>query len=198
MTGSYPYMAPENFLGKPYGLSADVFSFGVLLWEMIHCKFAVRYYQIGCYWFAVSYILLCAHDDIAACMHLILCSLMIYYLKTKKFYHLTKQDYKDVAINKNYRPFIDSSLPIMIQTVIKESWDPTPQKRPTFERIAVLLRNEYQDFAMDEATITRSRRMIDKSLRSIRFSRAKWMLRGSTDTVTQAIVPYVDPHLSVC
>lgn len=28
--------------GKPYGKSADVFSFGVLVWEMLHCKFAVR------------------------------------------------------------------------------------------------------------------------------------------------------------
>lgn len=41
MTGSPPYMAPENYLGKPYGKPVDVFSFGVLLWEMLHCKFAV-------------------------------------------------------------------------------------------------------------------------------------------------------------
>lgn len=41
MTGSPPYMAPENLLGKPYGKPADVFSFGVLVWEMLHCTFAV-------------------------------------------------------------------------------------------------------------------------------------------------------------
>lgn len=39
-TGSQPYIAPENFVGKPYGKQSDVFSFGVLLWEMLHCKFA--------------------------------------------------------------------------------------------------------------------------------------------------------------
>jgi len=44
-TGSPPYIAPENFVGKPYGKQSDVFSFGVLLWEMLHCKFAV-----SCYW----------------------------------------------------------------------------------------------------------------------------------------------------
>jgi len=42
MTGSYPYLSPENFLGKPYGRSSDVYSFAVLLWEMFHHKFAVR------------------------------------------------------------------------------------------------------------------------------------------------------------
>lgn len=39
-TGSQPYLAPENFVGNPYGKPSDVFSFGVLLWEMLHCKFA--------------------------------------------------------------------------------------------------------------------------------------------------------------
>ena len=46
MTGSPPYMAPENFLGKPYGKTADVFSFAVLVWEMLHNKFAVRYCSV--------------------------------------------------------------------------------------------------------------------------------------------------------
>ena len=36
------HQAPENFLGKPYGKPVDAFSFGVLLWEMLHCKLAVR------------------------------------------------------------------------------------------------------------------------------------------------------------
>jgi serine/threonine protein kinase len=38
----FSYQAPENFLLKPYGKPVDVFSFGVLLWEMLHCKSAVR------------------------------------------------------------------------------------------------------------------------------------------------------------
>ena len=36
------HQAPENFLGKPYGKPVDAFSFGVLVWEMLHCKLAVR------------------------------------------------------------------------------------------------------------------------------------------------------------
>jgi len=37
-TGSRPYMAPEVMFGKPYNTKADVFSFGVLLYEI----FALR------------------------------------------------------------------------------------------------------------------------------------------------------------
>lgn len=45
LTGSPPYMAPENFLGKPYGKPVDAFSFGVLVWEMLHCKLAFYGYK---------------------------------------------------------------------------------------------------------------------------------------------------------
>mmetsp|Transcript_18552 Transcript_18552/g.28638 ORF Transcript_18552/g.28638 Transcript_18552/m.28638 type:complete len:423 (-) Transcript_18552:574-1842(-) len=34
-TGSRRYMAPEVVVGDPYGLGADVYSFGVLLWEIV-------------------------------------------------------------------------------------------------------------------------------------------------------------------
>jgi serine/threonine protein kinase len=34
-TGSYRYMAPEVFLHRPYDKMVDVFSFGVILYEMI-------------------------------------------------------------------------------------------------------------------------------------------------------------------
>jgi len=33
-TGSRYYMAPEVALSKPYGLSADVYSFAILLWQL--------------------------------------------------------------------------------------------------------------------------------------------------------------------
>jgi serine/threonine protein kinase len=43
--GSIPYMAPEVFMGKPYGTEADVFSFAILLWEMISLKWAFDGYE---------------------------------------------------------------------------------------------------------------------------------------------------------
>jgi len=129
MTGSPPYMAPENFLGKPYGKSADMFSFGVLLWEMLHCKFA--------------------------------------------FYNYNKQDYKDVVVERNYRPSIDKSSSSRIQELIKESWDPNPKKRPTFDRISLLLKAEYQELAEGDGDITRSQHLMHASVRSFRVNRKK-------------------------
>jgi serine/threonine protein kinase len=33
--GTYQYMAPEVIQGTDYSLKADVFSFGVVLWEIL-------------------------------------------------------------------------------------------------------------------------------------------------------------------
>merc|ERR1719469_1623108 len=49
-TGSIRYMAPEVVLCKSYNESADVFSFGILLWQMLSCAtpydgFTVKMYE---------------------------------------------------------------------------------------------------------------------------------------------------------
>ena len=44
-TGSIPYMAPEVVLMKPYDCNCDVFSFAVLLWEMLSLKTAFKGYS---------------------------------------------------------------------------------------------------------------------------------------------------------
>ena len=37
-TGSVRYMAPEVSLGEPYNQAVDVYSFSMVLWEMLHMK----------------------------------------------------------------------------------------------------------------------------------------------------------------
>ena len=68
---------------------------------------------------------------------------------------------------KGLRPPIDSSLPMMIQTIIKESWDKNPAKRPTFDRIAVLLKAEHQSMVSGDL-LDHSAKLVDKSARSFR------------------------------
>lgn len=44
MQGTRRYMAPEMAQIMPYGLSSDVYSFGILLWEMLTLKAAFEKY----------------------------------------------------------------------------------------------------------------------------------------------------------
>lgn len=44
-TGTYRWMAPEVIEHKPYDEKADVFSFGVVLWELLTCKVT---HMLGC------------------------------------------------------------------------------------------------------------------------------------------------------
>jgi len=37
-TGSLRYMAPEVATSRPYNHKTDVYSFGILLWELLSCK----------------------------------------------------------------------------------------------------------------------------------------------------------------
>ena len=48
-TGSLRYMAPEVVLCKPYNESADVFSFGVLLWYITTCFMPYQNFTIKMY-----------------------------------------------------------------------------------------------------------------------------------------------------
>jgi serine/threonine protein kinase len=52
LTGSFPYMAPEVASMDPYNEKCDVFSFGILIWEVLSLQiayFAVAKSSFGCY-----------------------------------------------------------------------------------------------------------------------------------------------------
>jgi serine/threonine protein kinase len=42
-TGSRRFMAPEVALNEPYNLSADIYSFGILMWEILTLQKAFAY-----------------------------------------------------------------------------------------------------------------------------------------------------------
>lgn len=46
-TGTRRYMAPEVGLGKPYNLKADVYSFGILMWQILTLAVPFSGYTIG-------------------------------------------------------------------------------------------------------------------------------------------------------
>jgi serine/threonine protein kinase len=46
-TGTMRYMAPEVWLGKPYNSSCDVYSFAILLWEMLALEIPFHSFKSG-------------------------------------------------------------------------------------------------------------------------------------------------------
>ena len=48
-TGSLRYLSPENFLGKPYNEKSDIYSFSIILWELLARKplLFMRYKRAG-------------------------------------------------------------------------------------------------------------------------------------------------------
>lgn len=71
-----------------------------------------------------------------------------------------------------------------VRELIKECWDSALKKRPTFERICLLLRTEHQQstrkvgVGVDSGTTTRSMRLAKKSERSVKMHMNKC---GSSD-----------------
>ena len=104
-----------------------------------------------------------------------MCKILTLNLIIFQFYHYDKLDYKEIVINKNFRPSIDRTLSSRIQELIKEAWAPDPKKRPTFDRMALVLKAEYQELAMkaDGEDTSRSKRMRNRSLRSYRARHKK-------------------------
>ena len=46
-TGSLRYMAPEVALGKPYNEKVDIFSFAILLWQMLSLETPFENYNVA-------------------------------------------------------------------------------------------------------------------------------------------------------
>jgi serine/threonine protein kinase len=134
ITGSIPYMAPEVAMKKPYDQEADVYSFSVLLWELMSLECAYKSFDANKYFFRV-------------CV-------------------------------ENHRERISTSWPAIVKIIIKEGWDPNPQKRPDMKRIGTLLRGELQDLTTDAAVVNRTQHLLNRSRQS--FRRLMDSSRGST------------------
>ena len=73
---------------------------------------------------------------------------------------------------------MDKSLSTRMQELIKDMWGDNPKKRPLFDKIALSLRAEYQELAMEEpggdvGDSTRSQHLMHASVRSFRAALSK-------------------------
>ena len=125
-TGSIPYMAPEVVLNQPYGKSADVLSYGILLWELLTLDWA--------------------------------------------FNGLSTKDFFIQVAKHGQRPPLPKNAPPMTRSILPETWDIDPTKRPTMKRIGAVIRGELEDIASDAEVVNRTQHMMNRSNHSMHFN----------------------------
>jgi serine/threonine protein kinase len=122
-TGSFPYMAPEVAQCLPYNCSADVFSFGIMLWEMLALRPA---FGGG----------------------------------------LSRKQYYDRVSLGGERPLVSIKWPPLTRQIMQECWATDPKDRPTFKRVAGLIRADLEDMTHDDRVVNRTSHMQQRSIRS--------------------------------
>ncbi|KAH7525141.1 hypothetical protein FEM48_Zijuj06G0193600 [Ziziphus jujuba var. spinosa] len=131
-TGTYRWMAPEVINHQPYDQKADVFSFAIVLWELVTAKvpydsmtplqaaLGVRQY------IAVN---MSGKDDAILCM--------MYYA-----------NWTETVVSLNFwglRPDLPDNAHPKLLELMQRSWDAVPSNRPSFSEIAAELENLLQE-----------------------------------------------------
>ena len=100
-TGSRRYMAPEVALNELYGLSVDVYSLAIVIWETLSLD--------------------------------------------RAFGTLSSDEFKARVVKGTERPAMAADWSNNLQTVLRESWQRDPNRRPTAETVLQMLKQELQD-----------------------------------------------------
>ena len=95
-TGSLRYMAPEVARGtSPYNHKADIYSFGIILWELFTFQ--------------------------------------------QPYETMNRKEHYERVVCGGERPFVSKISPNDLANIIRDCWHVDPQKRPTFQSIALAL-----------------------------------------------------------
>jgi len=105
LTGSPRYMAPEVAKSEPYNLSADVFSFGIIFWQVMSLD--------------------------------------------TPFAKFDSEQHHEVVVERGYRPACSKAWPKEWKILMRESWSPRIEVRPTFEKIHRSLCDEIVKLSSD-------------------------------------------------
>ncbi len=120
-TGSPVYMAPEVLADKAYDEKADVFSFAVVLWELVTNKKPYEEEQFE------------SLDGTAVYSHLIRWRRR--FIFTPPPSHCACTEIYDHVVIDGARPKLPAECPPQLSELIKKCWDTDPAKRPTFQSI---------------------------------------------------------------
>jgi serine/threonine protein kinase len=148
-TGTYRWMAPEVIEHKPYDEKADVFSFGVVLWELLTAKVRPLSCHLSRYLRASEQRprsqlsppthvchLPAPHPPTFTCTHPT-------HLTHSFFLAYPQVPYSDMTplqaavgvVQKGLRPVIPQGCPSALAEIMAAAWDASPLHRPTFREL---------------------------------------------------------------
>ncbi len=108
-TGAIRYMSPENLQGKPYNLKTDIYSWAMIMWNVLALEPPFALY--------------------------------------------TEEMIIDRVSKRGYRPKIFSTWSDRITNIMRRSWSPKLDERPSFSAIATELMHEAEDLDLAFADV---------------------------------------------
>lgn len=136
-TGTYRWMAPEMINEKQHTKKVDVYSFAIVLWELLTALTPFHDMTPLQAAFAVSQ---------KVQMIFLRCSFFIIFESASNKYIF--------IFLKNARPPLPANCPMALSQLMTQCWSSNPNKRPHFEEIVSIL-NQYSDsFRQDPSFFT--------------------------------------------
>ena len=154
-------MAPEVALCKPYGKGADVFSYSILLWEIISLKIPFKGYNVSDKQFLLISDLL--NVGMVHCLNL---EHLHFFFLLSLPPTLQVEQHAAKVMNGEKRPKLSKSWPIFICKLLKSCWSHVPYDRPSCSSICDTVRRELLDVegSMADGDIAdRSKHLLDRS-----------------------------------
>ncbi|EMS64397.1 Serine/threonine-protein kinase HT1 [Triticum urartu] len=149
-TGTYRWMAPEVIEHKPYDHKADVFSFGILLWELLTGKIPYEYLTplqaaVGVVqktWILTQFIISTNHNNDRICFGLLRTDNITWFEFLLSHDIMGFQDMISVNIllGMGLRPTIPKNAHAKLAELLQKCWQQDPAERPDFSEILEALK----------------------------------------------------------
>ena len=158
-TGTYRWMAPEIITHAPYDEKADVYSYGILLWELLTGELVVFFFMFFFRVFSRARFgrerkVFQQQTKLTACLS----SLLLLRISSKQNKQTGRVPYADLTplqaavgvVQKGLRPTIPSGCPAKLAEVMRACWTRRPEDRPDFEAIKGAMETLYMEARAEE------------------------------------------------
>ena len=135
-TGSLRYMAPEVALRKSYNEKVDVYSYGIMVWQMARDRVPFKGLSKTGVYMTTYTVLLYTVYIYATMMHQCVCiTTTIDPYNNIVIFMPTHIEFFNTVVNGEMRPPLDKAWPTRFSRLLNACWHPDYVQRPTFKEI---------------------------------------------------------------